>query len=273
MASQIGQVSPDGRYRWNGAQWVPVVAAAPVSADGRWSWNGVQWVPNPVPYLYARPFESPRFRAMFTMVLLALNAFALLVGMVFSFGLFANGGDLKSGGDTAVLAFGLLALAYLVLYYGSLIPTIVLFCMWLHRVVRNMPILGAPDPRWTPGQAVGRCFLPFLNLVHPLYSVIDAWRASDPSTLHAIQPIRLRRPVPPLIIGWWTAWLAGRILALISNPMTSSTDSGTVASGALVGVVANGVTMVAAGLAILVVFELTKRQDLKQELIESGRLA
>ena len=272
MSVQLGQLSPDGRYRWDGAQWVPVVTSAPVSADGRWSWNGVQWMPNPVPYLHARPFESPRFRATFTMVLLAVNAFALLLGTVFSIGLFANGGDLNSGGDTAVIAFGLLALAYLVLYFGSLIPTIVLFCMWLHRVVRNMPILGAPDPRWTPGQAVGRCFLPFINLAHPLFSVIDAWRASDPSTLQAIQPIRLARPVPLLIVGWWTAWLAGRILALISNPMTSSRDLGTVAAGAMFGAIANGVTIVAAGLAIMVVFELTKRQDLKHELIASGRL-
>lgn len=245
----------------------------PLSTDGRFSWNGVQWVPNPVPYLYARPFESPRFRAVFTMVLLAINAFALLVGIFFSFGLLVNAGDLKNGGDTAVIAFGLVALAYIVLYYGSLIPTIVFFCMWLHRIVRNMPVLGAPDPRWTPGQAVGRCFLPFFNLVHPLYSVIDVWRASDPSTAQAIQPIRLRRRVPVLLIGWWIAWLCGRLLVLISNPMTAATDSGTVVAGAIVAIIANAVTMVAAGLAITVVLELTKRQELKNELIAGGRLS
>ena len=247
-----------------------------VSPDGRWVWNGAQWVPNPAaPPMYypPRPFESPRFRALFVMIFLGVNGFSLLVGLVVDIGLIAYGGDLKSGGDAAVIGFGLVALIFLVLYFGSLVPAVVLFCMWLHRVVRNMPALGAPDPRWTPAGAVGRCFIPFLNFVHPLYGVIDAWRGSDPSMIRADQAVRLRRGVSPLIIVWWVAWLGGRFISVISNPLVGSNNPGTAAGGAVIELIANLATAVAAGLAILVVFELTKRQDLKHELMASGRLS
>src|SRR5437762_4487743 len=193
--------------------------AGQISPDGRWVWNGTQWVPNTSRDAWrplVRAYESARFRSLFAMVFLAVNAASLLLGMVLDLGLLANGGDLASGGDAAAIGFGVVALGFLVAYYGSLIPSIVLFCMWLHRVVRNMPALGAPDPRWTPGGAVGRCFIPFLNLLHPYYSVIDAWRGSDPQTLSAVQSVRLRLPVPPLLIGWWAAWLVGRVASIIS---------------------------------------------------------
>jgi hypothetical protein len=36
-----GQFSPDGKYWWDGQQWVPAV-----SQDGKQRWNGTAWVPN-----------------------------------------------------------------------------------------------------------------------------------------------------------------------------------------------------------------------------------
>jgi hypothetical protein len=42
------QYSPDGRYFWDGQQWVPVAPPPPavqLSPDGRYSWDGQQWVP------------------------------------------------------------------------------------------------------------------------------------------------------------------------------------------------------------------------------------
>ena len=47
-----GQLSPDGRWRWDGTRWVPAeqgapaqAAARPVSPDGHWEWDGGRWVP------------------------------------------------------------------------------------------------------------------------------------------------------------------------------------------------------------------------------------
>jgi hypothetical protein len=52
MAQQVGTVSPDGQWIWNGSQSVPnQQSTAPVqevgrlSPDGRWMWNGVGWTP------------------------------------------------------------------------------------------------------------------------------------------------------------------------------------------------------------------------------------
>jgi len=45
------QLSPDGKWVWNGKQWLPVSAASPpprppqISPDGKWVWDGKQWLP------------------------------------------------------------------------------------------------------------------------------------------------------------------------------------------------------------------------------------
>lgn len=42
-AGSTGQLSPDGNWWWDGAQWVSTI-----SPDGRWRWNGETWVVNEV---------------------------------------------------------------------------------------------------------------------------------------------------------------------------------------------------------------------------------
>jgi hypothetical protein len=39
-----GQISPDGRWRWDGAQWVPAGAAAPMPMSPRKSFAWVWWL-------------------------------------------------------------------------------------------------------------------------------------------------------------------------------------------------------------------------------------
>ena len=43
---EVGTISPDGYYQWDGAKWIPVELAK-VSDDGYWMWNGTEWIPNP----------------------------------------------------------------------------------------------------------------------------------------------------------------------------------------------------------------------------------
>ena len=140
---------------------------------------------------------------------LGANAVGVLMLMVFDGLVIAGGGAIGSGTDAQVLVEGLVALIALIVYYGSFVPAIVFFCMWDHRVIRNMPALGSSDPRWTPSGAVVRCFIPFLNLVHPVWSVLDAWRGSDPSARWTSVQARKAMGVPSLITGWWAAWLIG----------------------------------------------------------------
>jgi hypothetical protein len=247
----------------------------PVSPDGRWVWNGPQWVPNTQAQvaLLPKPYESARFRSTFVVIFLALNGLALLLSCIVDVAFVAVGGNLNAAGDTVAIGIGVFSLFVLLLLYGSWIPGIVLFCMWLHRIVRNLPWIGAPDPRWTPGGAVGRCFIPGLNFVHPFFSVIDVWKASDPTTARADQPIRNSRPVAPLIAAWWGTYIGGRVVSIFSSRLVNSPDAGTVVVGAFIDIFANVVVAAAAVLAIFMVRQVTARQDAKRDLMTSGRLA
>lgn len=55
-------LSPDGRWRWDGARWVAVEAPVPAAAapatlspDGRWRWDGARWVPTGQPVAQTLP--------------------------------------------------------------------------------------------------------------------------------------------------------------------------------------------------------------------------
>jgi hypothetical protein len=47
--SRTPQISPDGRWIWDGKQWLPVAnpSSRPlqVSPDGKWVWDGTRWLP------------------------------------------------------------------------------------------------------------------------------------------------------------------------------------------------------------------------------------
>jgi len=103
----------------------------------------------------------------------------------------------------------MLAIVSAIALVVTFVPAVAFFCMWLHRAVQNMPALGSSDPRWSPGGAVGRGFVPILNFVHPLFSVLDAWRGADPSRRRLDVTERRAIRAPTLIVAWWVLWLAG----------------------------------------------------------------
>jgi len=206
-------------------------------------------------------------------IFLGANVVGVLLLLGFDGMVIAGGGVIGIGTDAQVIVEGLVALIALIVYYGSFIPAIVFFCMWDHRVVRNMPALGSPDPRWSPSGAVVRCFIPFLNLIHPLSSVLDAWRGADPSTRWTHVQARKGFGVPSLITGWWAAWLIGGWASNIGGRMTNSDTSSVVLAGAWISILASLVLVGAAALAIMVVRDVTARQDCKHELITSGQLS
>jgi hypothetical protein len=256
MAQQVGQISPDGKWLWNGTEWVPhsVVPAAVA--------------PPPVPW--ARPYESAHQRAtLATIFLLASIVGWLVLG---GFNVLVAGAGLLTATDTQESLIVVGALVSLLVYFGTLIPAIVFFCMWLHRVVRNMPALGSWDPRWSPAGAVGRCFIPFLNLAHPMSGTLEAWRGSDSSRRWINVAERKAMKVPGLIIGWWSLWLIGNLLSNIGTRLTGPA-SGTVATGDALIIVGTLLLIGSAVLAVLVVRAVTARQDRKNELIATGQLA
>ena len=255
MIQQAGQVSPDGNWRWDGAQWAPNV---PAVAQG----------PSAVPW--ARPYESARFRAMFVTIFIAVNIVGLLMLAVVDVLVPGAQAQAANANDTQTILVGLLALIAVIVYVGSFISAIVFFCMWVHRAVRNMPALGAFDPRWSPSGAVVRCFIPFLNLAHPMSGTLDAWRGSDLSR-RWINVATRRQIRPPLfIIGWWSLWLIGNWVSAIGTRISNTTAD---TAGGVWLTVAGAVLLMGAGaLAIVTVRNVTARQDRKNELIATGAL-
>ena len=153
---------------------------------------------------------------MLTTIFLAANVIGVTLFIVFD-GLEMIHLEQGSPNDSLYVAEGMVALLAGAGYFGSFIPAVVFFSMWLHRVVRNMPALGSPDPRWTPGGAVGRCFIPVMNLWHPAFSVIDAWRGSWSARRWLDVTARLSLPVPLVIVGWWSALLRSRLTSVVAT--------------------------------------------------------
>jgi hypothetical protein len=261
VAQNVGQISADGLWLWNGAEWV---RNAPIAAPP----SGVPW---------ARPYESARSRATLITIFLLASIVTLVIGIAVDLLLIAFGvpsqTDAAGGGlsGTALIA-DLLLLAFLLAYVASYILAVVFFCRWVHRVVRNMPALGAWDPRWSPAGAVGRCFIPILNLVHPMSGTLEAWRGSDPGRRWINVTERKAMRVPGLIIGWWALWLIGSWVSSVGGRLSNNNDARTAASGDWISIAGSLLLVGAAILAIFVVREVTARQDHKNELIATGRL-
>lgn len=69
------QLSPDGQWFWDGAQWRPAY-----SPDGRWRWDGRQWVPVGPPRWRYEPTEWTR---RLQIIVIALSVIGIAVAAVF----------------------------------------------------------------------------------------------------------------------------------------------------------------------------------------------
>jgi len=80
-------------------------------------------------------------------------------------------------------------------YYMAQGALAVAFLVWVHRVVKNLPALGAHHMSYTPGWAVASFFIPIVCLYAPYQAIQEAWRASEPlAYLRARARGRMRGP-------------------------------------------------------------------------------
>jgi len=115
---------------------------------------------------------------------------------------------LPSGVDGVLVAlFQLFGYAF----HAAWIAAAIAFAIWLYRVVRNMPALGA-DLLMSPVWAVVCLFIPFVNLYLPFFVVHHAWQASEPEP--DVDRRNVRGRFSMLVVGWWTAWLVAGPVSL-----------------------------------------------------------
>jgi hypothetical protein len=142
------------------------------------------------------------------------------------------------------------------------ISLVVAFLVWLHRAAKNLPALGNAKSKveHTPGWAVGSYFVPFVNLVVPYKAIKEIWEKSEPTYRPGDDfMFASSSTAPPLLLGWWVAWLVSNFISNISwrlESRTSSTES--FVTG--VDIIADLANIIAAALAIMVVRGIDRRQ-------------
>ena len=152
----------------------------------------------------------------------------------------------------------LVALATLFVF----VSLVIAFLVWLHRAAKNLPALGNAKSKveYTPGWAVGSFFVPFVNLVVPYKAVKEVWEKSDPS-VRTEDDFMFATPSssPPLLLGWWIAWVVSNVLSNISWRLQSRTP-GTESFVTGFDIISDLANIVAAVLAIAVVRGIDRRQ-------------
>jgi hypothetical protein len=245
--SASGGLSPDGRFYWDGARWVPAL-----SPDGRWRWTGTGWAPAPgagTAAPAAAPFVSPRGRALAVVVVLGVFAGAMALatlGDLVSIAIRSSAGGRGLTDDqqsVADLVSGLPALLAL----PPLVAAIVLLPMWCHRAYRNLPALGARGLRYSPAWAAGAWFIPIMNIWRPYQVLRETWRHS-----------RVEPAGTLLLNVYWGFWLASSYLDWLVTRDTLG-SSGSVGSDAM-DAASNVLDVTAAVLAALVVWRITAAQ-------------
>ena len=207
-----------------------------------------------------RSYVSPRSRARLTKVLLIAGAIVSALSMVVTALelIFPN----LYPEDEIQENPGGLVVALLQLGVGSLqilisIATAVCFLMWLYRSYGNLPNFGTPSRNisYSAGWAVGSFFIPFVNLVVPYRAVKELWRNSAPT-----DAFLLNDNPPAWFPLWWLFWLISSFASRIYYRLAFREDISreVIAIG---GVLADALNIIAAIFAIVVVEEVTRRQE------------
>lgn len=228
---------------------------APPADSGR----GEPATPSPPPL---REFRNPGDVALVTRIMLALWVGAG-VAVLFADGrlLLATLGDGSALTIDAALGDSVGAATFA--GFASL-GTGIAFAVWTLRVYSNLEPLGADQPRYGKGWAIGGWLVPVLNYWRPKQIVNDAWRAADPALPLGRTQEWHGRPVA-LILDWWWALFVGSslgVLATILLPISAGT--------ALVAVVVDIARIGAAVLAAGVVNRLSRRQTTRDRALRGA---
>jgi hypothetical protein len=214
--------------------------------------------------IFSEPYRSPR-----TLSLLAIGflAASLIIDLLFVFvgaaqlafpiDIPLKYGDARDTMPLWLLAIGMLEILDILVY----ISCIVFFLLWLYRCYKNLPALKAGRTEYTPGWAVGWWFIPIANLFKPFGAVRDLWNESDPNFDSELNFMSLSVGSPTLLHWWWAFWLLGNVASNISSRIGHADDTTELQSFSIALIIASLFGIVAAALAILVVKNITKRQE------------
>jgi len=148
--------------------------------------------------------------------------------------------------------------------FSFLIIAAILFLIWLNYSHKNLLALRPTHLEFSSGWAVGWWFIPFANLVKPFQVVREVWWESDPvvndnpkfltASLHS---------APRYMALWWAFWIIMNLLKNIASRTVEFNDISSIQLSGYIFIASGIAAVVAASLAIFVVFDITRRQELR----------
>ena len=154
--------------------------------------------------------------------------------------------------DNLILAFGSLAIVNFII----LVTWSVFFLFWFYKAYKNFIALGVRSWKYSPRSAVIFFFVPFANLWIPYIIAKEIWNYSDPSSILSEEPWNYESKKSEIVKLWW-------ITALLSGGLSILASFGLI----LVNGLTEGVAIASSIFLILMVKEVTARQETKFRLI------
>jgi hypothetical protein len=171
-----------------------------------------------------------------------------------------SGSQLAPGATGAEILEALIALFQMFLFF----VTAVVFLFWMHRAYSNLKSFGATELGFTPGWAIGYFFVPFINLWKPFEAMSEIWKASDPDTQVDASGQWKSAATGALLNAWWIMWLVSNIAGqAVLRTSLKAEESSEIMAATRIGMIADLLGIISAILALLVVHEVTRRQQEK----------
>ena len=97
----------------------------------------------------------------------------------------------------------------------TMIVSIIVVGMWIHRAHANLKLAGIHDNATSPSWAVGWFFIPIANLFKPFQAMRELWTSS-----HGVSDRYGDEAGGPLP-QWWGCWIVGNVLTSVSSRVSS----------------------------------------------------
>lgn len=146
--------------------------------------------------------------------------------------------------------------------FWAVLATGIVWIIWHYRAHSNLSTFGVTGLRYSPGAIVAWWIVPLANLVLPVLTTAETWKASGAAAEGQPSEWQTRR-VPVLLGWWWAFWVArvplGAVAALLAVNDNASTND--VLNRAYAGIGTDVALIVAAAFAIAVVRGIQRLQD------------
>jgi hypothetical protein len=156
----------------------------------------------------------------------------------------------------------------------AILVTAVVWILWHFRAHSNLSTFGITGLRFSPGAVIAWWIVPLANLVLPVLTTAETWKASAAAADRQPSDWRASR-VPALLGWWWAAWVArvpfGAWAAVINAKENPGTQD--VLNRAYAGIGTDVALIVASALAIAVIRGIQRHQDQAAAVVAPMALA